>query len=269
MKDRTKRGDKCPFCINKKKCEKCLSFITDSKYTDEFDVKKNTANPSKVHIKSNVKVWWIHKKGDHYHSWCSTVYSRTIAKKGCPYCSNQATCSECNSLTKFPRLLLEYSNKNVSLADTIMCSSTKKVWWKCIKNHEWVSEVRNRTKKGTNCPKCKSSKGEMKCLEVIKSINKIKNFQEQYIIPECRYKKHLKFYFYCKLENHKEFLIEYQGEQHYNPVSFGGTSNLEVIKIRDGIKAKFCKEHNIPLLIICYSDFNNINLIINNFVNAL
>jgi len=47
--------------------------------------------------------------------------------------------------------------------------------------------------------------------------------------------------------------IEYQGEQHYRPVSiFGGEDSFKSQIKRDKIKKKYCKSNNIELLIIPY-----------------
>ena len=35
-----------------------------------------------------------------------------------------------------------------------MGKSTKKVWWKCQKGHEWQASIRGRTIRGNNCPCC-------------------------------------------------------------------------------------------------------------------
>ena len=49
--------------------------------------------------------------------------------------------------------------------------------------------------------------------------------------------------------------IEYDGEQHFMPIKwFGGDEGLENIKIRAGIKNKFCQDNNIKLLRISYKE---------------
>ena len=37
-------------------------------------------------------------------------------------------------------------------------SSTKKVWWKCEKGHEWQAIIEDRVKKGNRCPYCAGKK---------------------------------------------------------------------------------------------------------------
>jgi hypothetical protein len=71
-------------------------------------------------------------------------------------------------------------------------------------------------------------------------------------------------------------LIEYHGEQHYVPMRFGGSSRtknnvrrLEAVQKRDAIKARFCADNNIPLLVIPYLDFRNIESRVERFLRKL
>lgn len=56
-------------------------------------------------------------------------------------------------------------------------------------------------------------------------------------------------------DNELDFLIEYQGIQHYEPKSkFGGVSGLRRQQFNDMRKREYCVEHNIKLIIIPYWD---------------
>jgi hypothetical protein len=49
----------------------------------------------------------------------------------------------------------------------IHAGSAKKVWWKCIEGHEWITGVVNRTgEKKSNCPVCSKRKGSEKTLKI-------------------------------------------------------------------------------------------------------
>ena len=61
-----------------------------------------------------------------------------------------------------------------------------------------------------------------------------------------------------------DFLIEYQGIQHYQAKSkFGGSKGLYQQQYNDNLKRRFCMEHGITLVEIPYSDeaFINYNYI--------
>ena len=58
-----------------------------------------------------------------------------------------------------------------------------------------------------------------------------------------------------------EFLIEYQGIQHYEPVNkFGGKKGLFKQKYNDNQKRIYCGRNDIPLIAIPYWDENVVNL---------
>ena len=79
------------------------------------------------------------------------------------------------------------------------------------------------------------------------------------VIHEPAYIFELFDFLICK----NRILIEIQGEQHYSPIQFRCNTheqailNFEKQKIRDDIKFNFCKEKNIPLLIISYKEILN------------
>ena len=50
-------------------------------------------------------------------------------------------------------------NKKLGLnLDKLTNGSNKKVWWKCVKGHEWQSKITTRNYGYKNCPVCKNSK---------------------------------------------------------------------------------------------------------------
>lgn len=60
-------------------------------------------------------------------------------------------------------------------------------------------------------------------------------------------------------EDELEFLIEYQGIQHYKPKSvFGGMSGLRKQQYYDMQKREYCKKHGIKLVLIPYWEENQI-----------
>lgn len=113
---------------------------------------------------------------------------------------------------------------------------------------------------GAGCQVCKKSKGEKIITNYLNSFN-IK-FVKEKIFKNCRYINPLPFDFYIESLN---MCIEYDGEQHYLPISFSRNStedvknkNLNLQRIKDEIKNKFCYENNIKLLRIPYFEKHNI-----------
>lgn len=89
------------------------------------------------------------------------------------------------------------------------------------------------------------------------------NFDEEYSFPDLvsNSGKPLRFDF-CVFDDNGDidFLIEYQGIQHYEPKSkFGGMAGLRKQQANDMRKREYCRAHNIPLVIIPYWDDERIN----------
>jgi|GEM_PF-6259608 putative intron-encoded nuclease len=61
-----------------------------------------------------------------------------------------------------------------------------------------------------------------------------------------------RFDFYIN-ENNKEYVIEYNGEQHYKDSSGYFKDTLEITQKRDKLKKEYCKDKGIELLIIPYT----------------
>lgn len=106
--------------------------------------------------------------------------------------------------------------------------------------------------RGSGCPICKSSKGELKILKILED-NNIKFIREHPIDDE--YKAY-KYDFYLPDLN---ILIEYDGIQHFKSIKhFGGLSKLKEQKARDDTKNKLAILHNYKLIRIPYTRFKNI-----------
>jgi hypothetical protein len=116
---------------------------------------------------------------------------------------------------------------------------------------------------GCGCPKCNSSKGENKirCYLIDNNIY----FEEQKKFPDCRNLRSLPFDFYIPDLN---ILIEYQGELHFDKMRIKNKNlafeKLQRTKQNDQIKKEWCKNNNIKLLEILYTDYNEIENILNN-----
>lgn len=112
------------------------------------------------------------------------------------------------------------------------------------------------------------SKGERECHKILSKNKNVKNILPQYTIETCSYINPLPFDFKVELHNNKNFLIEYQGQQHYKPIEFwGGVKKYEEQCIKDKIKYDYCDKNNINLLIISYK--MNIENTIYNYIENL
>lgn len=90
-------------------------------------------------------------------------------------------------------------------------------------------------------------------------------FEEQKIFQGCENIKPLRFDFFVPDLN---TAIEYDGQQHFEPVDFSGKGICYAVEMfksileRDRIKDKYCSENNINLLRISYTEYKNIHNIL-------
>ena len=107
--------------------------------------------PEMVKPGSNKKVWWMCERG---HEWQATISNRSNGK-GCPYCSGKRVCSDNNLQVLNPELAKQWhSEKNESLTPSdVTVGTSKKVWWRCERGHEWRGSISNRSN-GCGCPYC-------------------------------------------------------------------------------------------------------------------
>lgn len=107
----------------------------------------------------------------------------------------------------------------------------------------------------------RASRGEIKIEEVLQAAGLV--FEEEYSFPDLvsTSGRPLRFDFAVFDDDHNlEFLIEYQGIQHYEPKSkFGGYSGLHKQQYNDMRKKEYCQKHNIILLEIPYIAEGRIN----------
>jgi hypothetical protein len=102
----------------------------------------------------------------------------------------------------------------------------------------------------------RASRGEIKIEEILDEAGL--NFKEEYSFPGLVSSngRPLRFDFAVFDDNDElDFLIEFQGIQHYEPKSkFGGVTGLRKQQYNDMRKREYCSQHNITLVAIPYWD---------------
>lgn len=203
-------------------------------------------------------------------SW-SYVYSMSCE---CPFCRGYRVGKRNNISYIKPELAAEWDyEKNKKNPEDYTCGSNEKVYWICSEcGYHWDAEINSRSQ-GRGCPRCNQLKGEKKInnwlernWEKLMKIGFINNPVSQKKFPDCKYKGLLRFDFGLEKSNGIWILIEYHGQQHYFSVKFfGGENGFNDRRKRDKIKEKYCKKNAIPLLVIPYWDYNNIENILEEF----
>ncbi len=112
---------------------------------------------------SHKKFKWICSKG---HEWTAQIINRTSLKHGCPYCLRAKPKKGLNDLETWclnngsfgEQLKSEWTGICEDGAhykiDEVSFGSYKKFKWKCSKRHEWLANVKDRTRQRQGCPCC-------------------------------------------------------------------------------------------------------------------
>ena len=122
------------------------------------------------------------------------------------------------------------------------------------------SVVYNNSLYCSECVKWRKSTYHLKVKDYLEN-NKIKYIEEK-TFEKCKDKNYLPFDFYLPDYN---VCIEVQGEQHYMAKDcFGGIEGFKKTASHDIMKAYFCRNNNLKLIIIKYDNFFN-----NNYIDIL
>lgn len=247
------RGHGCPTCAAQKTSKRM-------NYTHEYFIDKVKQKTSTIEIQSQ----YVNSSSlvDVFCKICgyrwSTIANNLLQGKGCPKCGKKSTGEKLSkSHQEFLRQFFSL-RKDITIIGEYINSSTKILCQCNYDNHVWEALPSNLLK-GTGCPFCKTSKGENAVEKYLSEQNIV--YFKQYRFDDCKNKRTLPFDFYLPECN---TCVEYDGEQHFHPVGFGGdaTTNFERVKYNDEIKNTYCKDHNINLIRIPYYNFSFINEIL-------
>jgi len=243
-------------------CPKCSGKIKLSQEIAEKNILErckeiNCTLLDKVDYKNNKTRFKLKCNKDN-HIWETTYYNFVNSKKGCPKCKGNLKLTQEQAEEKvFNRCKIMNYNLLNSFNYTTNSKTVLKL--KCNKdNHIWNPTYYNFINKNSNCPKCNSSKGELRIESFLKD-NKLE-YKTQKIFKDCKNIGYLKFDFYIPKYN---TCIEFDGIQHFKSFNFfGGIKKLNENIKRDNIKKLYCKNNNITLIRIPYYEINNIENIL-------
>ena len=247
-------GNGCP------KCAKNGVKLTKEEFIERAkQIHGNKYDYSKVEYKNAItKVCIIcNEKNDfeieHGEFW-QTPYNH-LRGSGCLKCSKKIVTEEDFYLrsNKIHEDKYDYSK-------VIYKNSKTKVCIICPEHGEFY-QLPEKHMLGQGCPKCKESKLEKNVKKILEKYN-IKYIQEQKF-DWLYYKQQLRLDFYLPDYN---IAIECQGKQHFfENCTFSNNpkEDLSLIKLRDEIKYKKCKEHNIQIIYFTNEKINDSKLIKN------
>lgn len=257
--DKLRGKNPCPDCSNKHGYKKSIDDLKNEatkhgyvlhsnsfkKQTDRLDY----TCPNGHDLNISYKQWVESMKTPNKCGRCARLKSGSIQRHDYEFVTN------------------EFKKKGYELLTTYYNNAHQLLKFKCDNDHVVELKFDDFYNNHRECYECviKSTKGELAIENYLKSIG-CSNYMKEKSFPDCKYINLLRFDMYVN----DEFLIEYDGEQHFFVCEFfGGRKNFEKTIERDIIKTKYCIANKIPLLRISYREFNQIHSLIENFMNYI
>ena len=238
-------GQRCPACRYKRG-----GRVRNIKSKFEFEdrVKREGGGEYQLltpYVNSRTDVTIKHLK-------CGKVYqvkpSKFLIGQRCPYCYGNIKKSD----SQFKQEVYRQVDKEYTVLGKYKNNKTK-----ILIRHNKCDRVFKMTPdgflRGERCPYCNRSKGELMVERILKKRGVKSISQKRFddcINPHSNRK--LPFDFYLPDYN---LCIEYDGEQHYGPNRiFDKRDSYKNRQYRDRLKDKYCKDHNIKLIRIPYTE---------------
>lgn len=147
--------------------------------------------------------------------------------------------------------ILDKGSRNGYILGKCQCGTVREFALKHLKGQGGHSRT-------ISCGCAQKSSGEIKIESLLRENNI--NFKTQYRIDDFSIYSPFDFAIFND-DGELIKLIEYDGEQHFEPIKlFGGEENFLIQQERDIKKNEYCKKNNIPLLRIPYWDYNKIDI---------
>lgn len=242
--------------LNKTKCNIC----TKQTKIDFMEIEKRISEAGYIfvsmegeYINNSFKNITV-KDADGFYYRCSLgQIDRAIRGKG-----RLRVFHKSNSYTikNIPRWL-ELNNSSFELlSNEYSGAKVRDLEFKCYNcGKTWKAKLRHILV-GCGCLHCANSKGEDRTSNWLNDNNIA--YIPQKVFPDCTNRKPLHFDFYRIDYN---LCIEYDGILHYVD-KFNRPEEFKKTKENDKIKTMYCKKNKIPLLVIPYWDFDNIENIL-------
>jgi very-short-patch-repair endonuclease len=250
------RGNWCPYCANKKLCEKtknCKMCFEKSFASLEYSVNwsiQNETNPYECLKKSHKKYLFDCPKCVHTFS---QKLSHITRGNTCMYCCNRTLCNNtlnCKSCYDKTFASIDkssfWSKKNKLNPNEVFKNTATKYWFQCDKcNNDFESKLCHITY-GSWCPKCRY-KTEDKMYKILNEL--YPSIISQYKVDWCKNKKHLPFDF--AIEEMK-LIIELDGEAHFRQIA--KWKSPEHTRQRDLYKMKCANKNGFSVIRILQED---------------
>lgn len=256
--DSINQGSWCPYCSNKKLCEKddCKQCFEKSFSSHEkskyWNYEKNQVKPRDIFKFTHNKYWFNCDICLHNFE---NLLTNITQGSWCPYCSNKKLCDkedckECYNKSFASNEKSKYWNyeKNKITPRDILKFSNKKFIFNCYKNHEFnagLSHISNNRW----CPYC-VNKTEQKLYDNLQPI--YNNLEQQYKADWCKSDTTNKCYPFDFILADQKIIIELDGRQHFEQVS--NWDSPDKVQERDKYKMKKANDNGYSVIRILQED---------------
>jgi len=195
----------------------------------------------------------------------------------CPQCGAAALSKALRSTTaEFIERATQKHHGKYTYPRSVYVTSITKLLITCPKHGDFKQTPSDHLG-GVGCPRCNESRGEQAICRILNTVllSTGVEYTQEHRIPKCRHKRPLPFDFALIESGAVVGLVEYHGKQHYLIPEFWGLSKeragqqLASVQERDAIKVRYAAGNGIPLLVIPYSEFGNIEALVSGFVQHL
>lgn len=245
----------CKFCIGRDRTTDEFKEMIDMSKFDLLTEYIGFEKPITCKCKECNKVWTTTPKcltqGKYYCPDCGFKYK----KKG-KQLTNEDFLDRIHKVNPTVIPLEKYQ----SLQVPILCKCTKCDYeWRTTPDH-LIYEACNPTR----CPRCSLSRPEESLGGILRDFGFF--VKPQGMLDGCKNEISLRFDYLVYSDEELTnllFACEYDGEGHYIPIDYAGkgkewaNDNLVITQKRDEIKNVYCKENNIPLIRISYTEKDN------------
>lgn len=187
---------------------------------------------------------------------------------GCPACkAEKISVLRSSSTERFIKRAREKYGEKYDYSQAEYRGNRNKVKVLCRKHGGfWAvpADFISRSRNG-GCPLCGESSGENRIRVWLDNNGLSDKYRTEHKFADLKDKDLLRYDFYIPSKN---LLVEYNGRQHYKPTMFGTESKLEAenkLKTQrhhDWLKRKYARDHSIRLLVIPFTEFKNIDKIL-------
>lgn len=178
--------------------------------------------------------------------------------QGCPKCGHLKAAKKKQITTKeFIQKSKEINGNRYDYSKTKFINMKTKVEIICPEHGSFFQNPDNHLRKKYGCPFCNESHGEKEISKWLKKNNLSFEREKVYLDDYGPKGWPLPYDFYI---TNKNILIEYEGEQHFKPICYGGIdierakTNLKKQRHYDWLKRKYAKDKRIPIIYINYWD---------------